>query len=79
MQGSLCNLIALLAGLQACARRAPTSAVSLRRATLAEDTPGCPSKTLSTAELQEEQCMPFTDTCAVVQTGKPSWHLVSTL
>ena len=40
-----------------------TSAVSLSSATLADKTPGCACRTCSTAEEQEEQCMPLTDTC----------------
>ena len=43
-------------------RASLTSAVSFRSATLADETPGCACKTRSTAEEQEAQCMPLTDT-----------------
>lgn len=41
-----------------------TSAVSLSSATVADTTPGCVDRARSTADEQDEQCIPFTDTCA---------------
>ena len=40
-----------------------TSAVSLSSATVADTTPGCVERARSTADEQDEQCIPFTDTC----------------
>lgn len=40
-----------------------TSAVSLRSATVALCTPACALRARSTAEEQDEQCIPLTETC----------------